>query len=121
MDAQTREAITRLAAAVDSVSGMVAGTAAYIAVLDGAAFVDRRKAMGLAHKMVPQGLSGEGGVAPALVAQAMIEQIGGLARELQSLKSRLDRPAQIAVDREETGRPFREESFRTLSRFTKTD
>ncbi len=121
MDAQTREAIKRLAAAVDGVSGMVAGAAAYIAVMEGAAFVDRRKAMGLAHKLVPQGLSGEGGVAPALVAQAMIEQIGGLARELQSLKSRLDRPAQIAVDWEEPGRPFREESFRTLSRFTKSD
>lgn len=121
MDVQTKEALKRLAAAVDSVTGMVAGTAAYIATLDGAAYVDRRKALGLAHKLVPQGLSGDDGVAPAKVAQAMIEQISGLAREIQSLRTRLDRPAQIAIERDEPQRPFREESFRNLSRFTKTE
>lgn len=121
VDVQTRESLKQLAAAVDSVAGMVAGTAAYIATLDGAAYVDKRKALGLSQKLVPQGVSGQDGVAPARVAQAMIEQISGLARELQSLRTRIDRPAQIAVEREEPQRPFREESFRNLSRFTKTD
>jgi hypothetical protein len=89
LDSETRQAIKRLAAAVDSVSGMAAGLAAYVATLEGAARVDRRKAIGLSRKLVPEGLSGS--VAPAQVAQAMIEQVAALAREINTLRVRLDR------------------------------
>lgn len=118
MDAETREAIKRLAVAIDGVTGMAAGAAAYIATLDGAAFVDRRKALGLSRKLVPEGLSGDASVSPAKVAQAMIEQIGSLAREIESLKQRLTRPATIEFEREDDRSP-RENSFRSLSRFTR--
>lgn len=88
MDADTKRAIKQLAVAIDGLAGMAAGCAAYIAMLDGAAQVDRRKAAGLSQKLVPEGVSGDDSVAPAKVAHLMIEQIGTLARELHALKMR---------------------------------
>ena len=120
MDAQTKQAITRLAVAVDSIAGMTAGIAAYVATLEGSAFVDRRKAVGLAHKMVPEGLSGSSAASPAMAAQAMIEQISSLAKNLEALRSRLDRPAQIVTEREPSPEQvLRDGGLRALSRFTK--
>lgn len=101
VDVQTREAIRHLAAAVDSVSGMAAGIAAYVAAMEGAPFVDRHKALGLSRKLVPEGMSGDDTVSPSRVAQAMIEQIGSLAKEINALKRRLEPPpTHFDVDRE---------------------
>ncbi len=100
MDAQTKEALRRIALAVDGLAGMVAGCAAYMATLDNAAFADRNKAVGLAQKLAPEGLSGDDAVTPARAAQAMIEQIATLSREMQALKNRLDRPNIQAVQRD---------------------
>lgn len=120
MDVQTKQAITRLAVAIDSIAGMTAGIAAYVATLEGSAFVDRRKAVGLAQKMVPEGLSGSSAASPAMAAQAMIEQISSLAKNLEALKSRLDRPAQIVTEREASPeKVLRDGGLRALSRFTK--
>ena len=120
MDAQTKQAITRLAVAVDSIAGMTAGIAAYVATLEGSAFVDRRKAVGLAQKMVPEGLSGSAAGSPAMAAQAMIEQISSLAKNLEALRARLDRPAQIVTEREPSPEQvLRDGGLRALSRFTK--
>jgi hypothetical protein len=99
LDAETKNAIRELATAIDSVSGMAAGIAAYVATLEGASFVDRRKAVGLSHSLVPESLSGDEMVTPGRVAQAMIEQIGVMARDLYDLKNRIERPApRIEID-----------------------
>ena len=97
MDPQTRAVVTKLAAAIDQVTGMAVGLAAYMATLDGAAFVDRRKALGLAKRLAPESLSGEDGASPGRVATAMIEQIGAMARELEGLRTRTERPVSIEL------------------------
>jgi hypothetical protein len=105
VDPETRAAMMRLASAIDSVAGMVAGCAAYVATLDGAAYVDKRKAVGLSRRLVPEGLSGDAAHSPATVAQAMIEEIGTLAREIQALKQRAQNPEQRPLARDWQGRP----------------
>ncbi len=104
MDDETRIAIKRMAAAVDSVAGMVAGCSAYIAALEGAAFVDRRRAVGLSHRMLPEGLTGDTQTA-AVVAHAMIEEIAKLAREIQTLKQRSQNGEPRPLSRDWQGRP----------------
>lgn len=89
MDAETRAAITRLELAIDSLAGMVAGCAAYLTALDEARHVDKRKALGVSRRFVPDGLSGSAMNAPAVVAQAMIEQMGDLSRQLAAMKARV--------------------------------
>ena len=58
MDGETKAAIARLELAIDSLAGMVAGCAAYLAALDEARHVDKRKALGVSRRLVPDGLSG---------------------------------------------------------------
>jgi hypothetical protein len=95
----------RLASAIDSIAGMVAGCAAYVATLDGAAYVDKRKAVGLSRRLVPEGLSGDAAHSPATVAQAMIEEIGTMAREIQALKLRAKNAEPRPLARDWQGRP----------------
>ena len=89
MDAETKAAITRMQFAVDSLAGMVAGCAAYITSLDEARHVDKRKALGVSRRFVPDGLSGNAMHSPAVIAQAMIEQMGDLSRQLAAVKTRV--------------------------------
>lgn len=105
MDPETRAALKSLASAIDSVAGMVAGCAAYVATMDGAAYVDRRKAIGLSRRLVPEGVSGDAAHSPAAVAQAMIEEIGTLAREIQALKQRAKGGEPRPLARDWQGRP----------------
>ncbi len=88
MDAETKAAITRLELAIDSLAGMVAGCAAYLTALDEARHVDKRKALGVSRRFVPDGLSGNAMHSPAVIAQAMIEQMGDLSRQLAAVKAR---------------------------------
>ena len=106
MDAETKQAIKRLAVAIDSIAGMAAGCAAYVAALEGAAFADRRKAVGISRTLVPEGLSGDVATSPALVAQAMIDQIGSMARQLQALKARADQAPRASVDHDRGAPPW---------------
>jgi hypothetical protein len=105
VDPETKAALRNLTSAIDSVSGMVAGCAAYIATLDGAAYVDRRKAIGLSRRLVPEGLSGDAAHSPARVAQAMVEEIGTMAREIQALKQRAQSTEPRPLARDWKGRP----------------
>jgi hypothetical protein len=97
VDAETKAAITRLELAIDSLAGMVAGCAAYLTALDESRHVDKRKALGVSRRFVPDGLSGNTMHSPAVVAQAMIEQMGDLSRQLAAVKAR-------AQDQESQGR-----------------
>lgn len=100
MDAETRAAIRKLANAIDGVAGMAAGCAAYLAAMENAAYADKRKAVGVASTFAPEGLSGEAGIPPTRVAQAMIEQIASVSRELKDLKARLDVPQRLPTPRD---------------------
>ena len=104
MDSETKAAIKRMAATVDALSGMVAGCAAYVAAIDGAHHVDRRRAVGLSTRLLPEGLSGDPRTA-GLVAQAMIEEIAKLAREIQDAKVRARAGDPRPLSRDWTGRP----------------
>jgi len=88
LDGETKAAIARLELAIDSLAGMVAGCAAYLAALDEARHVDKRKALGVSRRLVPDGLSGNAMHSPAVIAQAMIEQMGDLSRQLAAVKAR---------------------------------
>ncbi|MGP9819253.1 hypothetical protein ACTZWW_04495 [Salinarimonas sp. NSM] len=100
MDAETRAAIKKLASAIDGVAGMAAGCAAYIAAMENASFADRRKAVGVSRTFAPEGLAGETGIPPARVAQAMIEQIATVARQMEQLKQRIDAPPRLPLQRD---------------------
>lgn len=104
MDNETKAAIKRMAATVDALSGMVAGCAAYVAAIDGAHHVDRRRAIGLSARLLPEGLTGDPRTA-GLVAQAMIEEIAKLAREIQDAKQRARVGDPRPMSRDWTGRP----------------
>lgn len=116
VDPETRAVVRKLAAAIDRVTGMAVGLAAYTATLDGAAFVDRRKVFGLARKLTPESLSGEDSALPGRVATAMIEQIGAMARELEGLRTRTERPVSIEIET-----ATRESNPRGGSRLAKAD
>ncbi len=88
MDAETKAAIARMELAIDSIAGMVAGCAAYLTALDEARHVDKRKALGVSRRFVADGLSGNAVHSPAVIAQAMIEQMGDLSRQLAAVKAR---------------------------------
>ena len=49
---------------------------------------DKRKALGVSRRLVPDGLSGNAMHSPAVIAQAMIEQMGDLSRQLAAVKTR---------------------------------
>ncbi|WP_029029446.1 hypothetical protein [Salinarimonas rosea] len=100
MDAETRAAIKKLASAIDGVAGMAAGCAAYIAAMENASFADRRKAVGVSRTFAPEGLTGDTGIPPARVAQAMIEQIATVARQMEQLKQRIDAPPRLPPQRD---------------------
>jgi hypothetical protein len=100
VDAETRAAIKKLANAIDGVAGMAAGCAAYIAAMENAAYADRRKAVGVSRTFAPEGLAGEAGIPPARVAQAMIEQIAAVSRQMEQLKQRIDVPPRLPPQRD---------------------
>lgn len=108
MDAETKAAIARLELAIDSVAGMVAGCAAYLTALDEARHVDKRKALGVSRRFVPDGLSGNAMHSPAVIAQAMIEQMGDMSRQLAAVKARAQEQEALSrrpLARDWQGRP----------------
>jgi len=104
VDSETKAAITKIATTVDALSGMIAGCAAYIAAIDGAHHVDRRRAVGSTTRLLPEGLAGDPQRA-GLVAKAMIEEIARLAREIQDVKQRARATEPHPLSRDWTGRP----------------
>lgn len=100
MDAETRAAIKKLANAIDGIAGMAAGCAAYIAAMENASFADKRKAVGVSRTFAPEGLAGEAGIPPARVAQAMIEQIAAVSKQMEQLKQRVDVPPRLPPQRD---------------------
>jgi hypothetical protein len=105
VDAETKATIKGLTMAIDSIAGMVAGCAAYIATLEGAHEVDKRKAIGISRRRAPEGLTGDASRSPAIVAQAMIEEIAGLARDVQALKQRAKHAEPRPLARDWHGQP----------------
>jgi hypothetical protein len=104
VDEDTKAAIKRMAGAVDAIAGMVAGCAAYVAALEGAHYVDRRRAMGVAQTLLPEGLTGDRRSA-GLVANAMIEEIAKLAREINDVQNRSRTGAPRPLTRDFQGKP----------------
>jgi hypothetical protein len=104
VDEETKAALKRMAGAVDAVAGMVAGCAAYVAALEGAPFVDKRRALGVAQTLLPEGLTGDRRSA-ALVANAMIDEIAKLSREIREMQNRTQPGAPRPLSRDWRGRP----------------